>query len=188
MANRFKKDKQNRPRCDKCGHFHQKKEHRSVMRGTIIRCIAISDRLCIYCCKVALYPENSDSVEGNLTVCDIHRNKICKHCPNKEYRHKGVCKLHMCQSRLGRREGMVGIEYQFIKCSSPTGSYTTYCRHHSRHINKLCRCGRVPPDRMFLGILYHRRIISRDIFHSILKYVHWNHSPCRSCLHKSRNK
>jgi hypothetical protein len=165
---KFKADKQNRPRCSDCGHFHSKKYRHPKGGGKLIRCIAISGRRCDYCKKVALYPENYTRPKNDLNVCDIHRDKSCRHCSHKQYRKKGVCDMHLCQ-------------YQKRKCMEPSNYYATYCKSHFIQINNLCWCGKIPYDWICLGVLYHRKEISRDIFRLLLSYVKGQSRSC--CFH-----
>ena len=173
MAHKFKIDKQYRARCDKCHHFHSKKLNKPI------RCMALFDRKCDQCRKVAL----TCSVLAGTYSCDKHRDKTCNHCSQKVYRQKTVCKEHLCSYKSTSNCSNINGSYRIRKCTDSSNSYTIYCRHHYIQVNKLCYCGKIPIGWIIIGILYRRKVISHDIFKILLEHIK-NHYPYYPCLHK----
>jgi hypothetical protein len=77
-------------------------------------------------------------------------------------RHGLVCPKHPCKwTGLTR---MDDNPVRWLKCTCST------CKVFQRQFAKCCKdCGRVPAERMYLGLLYHRKRISKDVRNLLIK-------------------
>lgn len=112
---------------------------------------------------VRLQPEQAEKIaECFVDGCEgvIYRKLLTKIPGSSEHlqrRHGMVCPKHECIWSSGF------VRYddnpvRWLNCNC------TNCRGFRRQFSKCCKqCGKIPPERMYVGLLYRRGMISKDL-------------------------